>query len=677
MPQDDRLEVKKPGKRFKTASERAAFKLGYMRPEDLIHHFPRRHEDRAKWGDPLKTEPGSMITVRGKIINPKLTRWRGGCRFSIELHLHGTFQTLKLVWFGIPYLIKSLTAQRELIAYGKLTENKGIRLIQQPEFELITDGDETIHLNRITPIYPTTEGISQRQLRSTIFEIISKIDLPEKELHPVPEGFISRKQALLGIHFPDSFEQLEQARNRLVFDEWFQMQLLVAVRQKNIVQIIKPRSKHAQNLLEKFLTQLPFQPTKAQKKVCNEIDQDLAQPHPMNRLLQGDVGSGKTFVAIHALLRTLEQNQNGALLAPTQILAEQHALNLKKWLDPLNIRVELWTRTKQPDLESGLFKNNGVVFVGTHALIQEGVELPNLGMGVIDEQHKFGVMQRASFLQKGSHPDLLVMTATPIPRTLSLTLYGDLDVSILDEMPPGRGVLKTALRSEEQLPKIFEFIKKEFDAGRQAYVVYPLVEESDKLDVKSVQRAFEKLRHEFSGYRVEMLHGRMDADKKESIMSDFRDGKINLLAATTVIEVGVDVPNATIMLIENAERFGLAQLHQLRGRVGRGKHTSYCILIGKESQQESWQRLKVLEQTLDGFKIAEEDFNLRGPGDIFGTAQTGFPPLKIANVHRDFDLLAQARVHARNWLKSEPEKALQLSQEFSKTLMGSNAHVGN
>jgi ATP-dependent DNA helicase RecG len=412
---------------------------------------------------------------------------------------------------------------------------------------------------------------------------------------------------------------------------------------------------------------LPYAPTGAQLRVLGEIDRDLAGGPPMNRLLQGDVGAGKTLVAIYAMLKAVEAGEQAALMAPTQILAEQHALNLRRWFEPLGVRVELFTgntKGKKIDrLQGGeidLFhraapapKTAGSVVIGTHALLYDRYAADKLGLIVIDEQHKFGVLQRLALSRKGRNPDILVMTATPIPRTLGMTLYGDLDVSILDELPPGRQRIVTTCRSAKELDKFWDFLRRQVGEGRQAYVVYPLVEESDKIDAKSVKAEFERLKALLPGIRLGLLHGQLPPAEKERVMGGFRDGEIQVLLSTSVVEVGVDVPNATVMLIENAERFGLAQLHQLRGRIGRGAHLSYCVLVGEPRSLEGWRRLKIMEETGDGFRIAEEDFRIRGPGNIFGTEQSGLAPLRFAHLDTDFDLLVRARADAARLLEQD------------------------
>lgn len=631
--------------------------FGLQNERGLLFHFPRRYEDRTRWGDPLTSAEGEMVTFRGKIARAKFARWRGGkSSFEVLLQPEGRYEGVMLAWYNFPYLKNSLTEGKELIVHGKATLGKKNRKFIHPEFEVYhPDEDEQIHVNRLTPIYPLTEGVGQKALRRAIFLFLQQGEFSIPEIHPsVPQGLMGREQAVRQIHFPADDSRLEAARKRLVYDEIFLMQLVLAQRRHALARISKPRPKPVRNLVENFRAGLPFTMTDAQLRVCREIDADLAVPHPMNRLLQGDVGAGKTVVALHAVLRTLERGENAAFLAPTETLAEQQALNFSNYLEPLGIGVQLWTRSSKPE-DSPLLERHGRVYVGTHALIQEKVSLDNLGLGVIDEQHKFGVLQRAALRGKGKAPDLLFMTATPIPRTLCLTQYGDLDLSVLEGLPKGRTPVRTVLRKREQLPRVWDFIKKELGQKRQAYVVFPLVEESEKSDLKSVQKEFENLRKIFGPEQVRMLHGKMKSAEKSAVMRAFGRNEFGILAATSVIEVGIDVPNATVMVIENAERFGLAQLHQLRGRVGRGADLSYCVLISNESTKDSWRRLKIMEESTDGFRLAEEDFNIRGPGNILGTEQSGLPPLILADLVRDRDLLARAREDAKRRIEADPE----------------------
>ncbi|HEY8967149.1 MAG TPA: ATP-dependent DNA helicase RecG [Candidatus Methylacidiphilales bacterium] len=658
-------------------------KLGLRTRDDLLFHLPRRYEDRL---DPVSlaiAPEGEPITVAARIVRSKLNRWRGG-RAVFEaifqpLHPDDRTEALRALWFSAYYLVKSFLPDMEVLLYGKAKRDKNGKgwVMTHPEFEIMEhDGDESIHLNRIVPIYALTEGLPQRALRRILYRVVKETPIEIEDPHPFPKDLPPLREALPQAHFPDSWDAQVTARRRLVYDEFFVQQCILCRRRMSREKVFKQRAAAPSSqaattkpgveppLHAAFLANLPFAPTGAQKRAMEEIDRDLQLPTPMNRLLQGDVGAGKTLVAVHAMLRAVERGETAALMAPTEILAEQHYLNLKRWLDPLGISVGLHTGSKkkgdrspmdsEPMLRS-LFGSKGTITVGTHALIYDSFIADKLGLVVIDEQHKFGVMQRLALSKKGSNPDILVMTATPIPRTLAMSVYGDLDCSVLDELPPGRGKIVTACRGEADLPKVWKFIREETQAGRQAYVVYPLIDESDKVEAKAVQKEYERLKVELAPAVVGLLHGRLKPDEKEEVMEKFRRNEIQVLVSTPVIEVGVDVPNSTIMVIENAERFGLAQLHQLRGRIGRGGNKSYCVLVGQPKSEESWRRLKVMEQTTDGFKIAEEDLRIRGPGDILGTDQSGLPPLRFGDPLRDFEMLRQAKTDAENLLRADPQ----------------------
>jgi len=647
-------------------------KLGLLTHDDLLHFVPRRYEDRRHLKPVSEAEDGQAITVRGRVHAAKPGRW-GACKLEITVGpatLESTKDLVTARWYGFrPWGIKEGC---DLFLFGKVTKDKkGRWTMGNPEYEIAhEDAESYIHIDRIAPIYNLTEGLSQRVLRRLMFEATQRTAFSAPEFYPAPSRMISRQEAFRIIHFPDSWQNEEKARQRLAYDEFFVLQCVVAERRMNRVQVHRQRHDRAGDLAQRWMASLAFAPTNAQRRVMGEIDNDLSLGPPMNRLLQGDVGAGKTFLAIYAMLRAVEAGEQAALMAPTQILAEQHALNLRRWLEPLGIRVDLFTgntKNKKSDrLQGGeidlfnpkpVIKNVGSVVVGTHALLYDRYGADKLGLIVIDEQHKFGVLQRLALSRKGQNPDILVMTATPIPRTLGMTVYGDLDVSILDELPPGRTPIITQRRSSKDLDKFWAFLMKQLGEGRQAYVVYPLVEESEKVDAKSVKAEFERLKLLLPQARLGLLHGQLDAAEKERVMTAFRAGEIQVLLSTTVVEVGVDVPNATLMLIENAERFGLAQLHQLRGRIGRGKHASYCVLVGETKSVEGWRRLKIMEETTDGFRIAEEDFKIRGPGNIFGTEQSGLPPLRFASLESDYELLTMARNDAARFLKEDPTLA--------------------
>lgn len=664
-------------------------KLGLVTHDDLLHFVPHRYEDRRHLKPLAAAQEGDLLTVRGIIHSAKSSRWRGGRSvFEIMVGPKSVTQKNELVrgmWFNQSGRAKTHTEGRELFMYGKLTKSKsGTWVMMFPEIEMIVDdADSFVHVDRIAPIYGLTEGLTQMVMRRVMFEATQRMPFTAPEFYPAPKEMPTRQEAFRVIHFPESFPAEERARQRLAYDEFFVLQCVVALRRLSHVSTHRQRPKRAGDLVQRWLDSLPVKLTGAQQRVMREIDADLKQGPPMNRLLQGDVGAGKTFVAIYAMLRAVEAGEQAALMAPTQILAEQHALSLRRWFEPLGIRVDLFTgntKGKKTDrLQGGeldLFalkhgvsavaaavpsggptKPSGSVVIGTHALLYDRYASDKLGLIVIDEQHKFGVLQRLALSRKGQNPDILVMTATPIPRTLGMTVYGDLDVSILDELPPGRQPIVTKLRSVKELERFWAFLLQQIGKGRQAYVVYPLVEESEKVDAKSVKVEYERLQKLLPGVKMGLLHGQLDGAEKERVMTAFRAGEIHVLLSTSVIEVGVDVPNATVMLIENAERFGLAQLHQLRGRIGRGEHPSTCVLVGEPKSLDGWRRLQIMERTTDGFRIAEEDFKIRGPGNIFGTEQSGLPPLKFASLETDFDLLNTARVDAAQLIRDDPSLA--------------------
>ena len=647
-------------------------RLGIETAEDLLTHYPRRYEDRHQFPEFPREESDKPICLCGEVTKTQLRRF-GGWKKIFEATIqepnaNALSQPLVCRWFNLHYVQKMIATGQQLVVFGK-PRLRGKRIcMEHPEFEVIENDEEmSIHFRRITPIYPATEGLSQRLLRSIIHRLLSELsDEPLETLAPV--GLIpgERRQAIRTIHFPESWEARDAAREHLVLSEFFAMQLLIASRRAE--SSARPGVAHCGpgELLEKFLRALPFEMTAAQTKVIAEIRRNLAEKQPMNRLLQGDVGSGKTVVAIAAILLVVEAGFQAAFMAPTQILAEQHYAVLRRWLEPLGVRLSIRTAARQEESFLPLVAGdeNPNVIIGTHALLYDNVSFSNLGLVVIDEQHKFGVAQRARLTGREPAPDVLVMTATPIPRTLTMTVYGDLDVSIIDEMPRNRGKIVTAARDESKLGEVLGFLRKQLEAGRQAYIIYPLIDESEKLDVKAAAAEFELWRERLHPFRCELLHGRIPAPEKQEIMERFRRGETKALISTTVIEVGVDVPNAAVMLIENAERFGLAQLHQLRGRIGRGEHKSYCILLTVDQSAETAAKLAVLEKTINGFEVAEADWNLRGPGDLLGTAQSGLPALKIGNLIRDAHLMRQARTAAMSIFDTDPCLELPENQRF-------------
>ena len=624
--------------------ERAAqlARLGIFTIEDLLRHRPRRHEDRRHFRKISELAWNEAFTARGRIVALGLKRFHGGRGSVFEIILDDGTARLHCRWWNLPFMEKYFRTGDDVFVFGKLKETRP-RTMDHPETEVIEDGEEGfIHLNRIAPVYPLTEGLPQRWLRGLVWRALENHEQDINEPQPAPDlkFFPTHANALRMTHFPEELTDVEIARQRLALDEFVALQLQIQLRRKKFEASARALPCGGNNrLMKPFLATLGFKLTAAQTGALREIRTDLGGAQPMRRLLQGDVGSGKTAVAACAALMALESGFNVALMAPTEILAGQHFRNFSRWFEPLGLSVGMQTASKKT---SGPASQDARLVIGTHALLTAGFDLPKVGLVIVDEQHKFGVAQRETLVRKGHYPHLLVMTATPIPRTLGLTLYGDLDVSVIDELPGGRGAIKTFVRTTEKLPKVFEFIREKMAGGRQAYIVYPRVEATDK-DIKAVKQELENVRRALPGFQVGLLHGRIRPAEKERVMADFCANKIQALVATSLIEVGVDVPNATVMLIENAEHFGLAQLHQLRGRIGRGAHESYCILISDAPHAEAQARLKILEETQDGFKIAEADLRLRGPGELLGQQQSGLPGLRFGNLAEDLNLIRQAR----------------------------------
>ena len=663
-------------------------RLDIFTVEDLLLHKPRRYEDRRKFLPIRELKLNEPATVRGIIVAAGSKRFKKGTRAMFECvfddgtaRLHGRW------WQAQPWMADWFTVGREFLIYGKLEDVKKPRTFTHPETELVEPGDdEFVHVNRIVPVHPLTEGLTARVMRSLVWRALEKFEteiaepvwsrfqvessrvqeskgdtaaaLKPSTFNLQPSTLLpSRANAVRMIQFPGELTDVELARQRLALDEFVALQFQIQSRRKKFEAASKALPCGGDNrLMKPFLAQLGFKLTAAQTNVLREIRADLGGAHPMRRLLQGDVGSGKTAVAACSALMALESGFNVALMAPTEILAEQHFRNFSTWFAPLGVKVGLQTGSRKSGDDSGWKMEDdkrvgpsslqppASIFVGTHALFTAGFDLPKLGLVIIDEQHKFGVAQRETLVRKGNYPHLLVMTATPIPRTLGLTLYGDLHVSVIDEMPGGRGQIKTFARTTEKLPKVFDFIREKIVAGRQAYIVYPRVEVADTdKDIKAVTQEFANVQKALPAVKVGLLHGRIKPADKEKVMAGFRANKIQALVATSLIEVGVDVPNATVMLIENAEHFGLVQLHQLRGRIGRGAHESFCILISDAQNAEAQARLKILEETNDGFKIAEADLKLRGPGELLGQQQSGAMKLRFGDLAEDLHLIRQAR----------------------------------
>jgi ATP-dependent DNA helicase RecG len=660
-------------------------RLGIETVENLLMHFPRRHEDRTEFPKFPREESDVPICLCGEVVKTSLRRF-GGWKKIFEATLqesnpNALSEPLVCRWFNLHYVQKMIATGQRMVVFGK-PRLRGKRIcMDHPEFEVIENDEEiSIHFRRITPIYPATEGLSQRVLRSMIYRLLNELPPAYAGIETLaPRDLVKGKtrDAIRAIHFPDTWDARNASREHLVLTEFFTMQMVIASRRADASTRRGEKHCGAGGLLDRFLKSLPFELTSAQSKVITEIRHDLAASHPMNRLLQGDVGSGKTVVAIAAMLLAVECGYQAAFMAPTQILAEQHYDVLRRWLEPLHVRMALRTAARQE--ESGplpLFKNvedsaheEPQIVIGTHALLYDRVSFANLGLVVIDEQHKFGVAQRARLSAREPAPDVLVMTATPIPRTLTMTIYGDLNVSTIDEMPRNRGKIVTAVRDESKLGEVLAFLRTQLEAGRQLYVIYPLIDESEKLDAKAAAAEYELWRERLHPFRCDLLHGRIPPPEKQEIMERFRRGETNALISTTVLEVGVDVPNASLMLIEDAGRFGLAQLHQLRGRIGRGEHKSYCILLTSVQTTEPSVKLAVLERTSNGFEVAEADWELRGPGDLLGTAQSGLPALKIGNLKTDVHLMRRARVAAISIFERDPRLELPENQRFRRLIV--------
>ena len=762
--------------------------LGIKTVEDLLLHCPSRYEDRNRFRPIAELSLGEPVITRGKIVAMGIKWFRQREKSIFEIVLDDGTARLHCRWWNAPYMEKYFAKGDEVVAFGKPIGLKP-RTMDHPETEIITGDERSIHLHRITPIYPLTDGLQQRWLRSLLWrtlesfesKIVEPWDAPDEwlqggllspalssrggegeeprfspatgrnarknsgEVSPQGDGetqpatralklsgdqfgnfsgkaYPARAQAIRMLHFPEKETDPDIARRRLGLDEFVELQRQIRLRRRNFESKAQALPCPGDNrLIKPFLARLGFKLTEAQTKVLRELRQDMNGQHPMRRLLQGDVGAGKTVVAACPALMALESGYNVALMAPTEILAEQHYRNFGAWFGSLGIAIELQTGSRKtssalqapttirfkrgrvdgllsptlpPNREPNMRNTASspqpsprpsrsghreeretdvprapsartpiTLTVGTHALFSESFTLPNLGLVIIDEQHKFGVAQREELLRKGNYPHLLVMTATPIPRTLGLTIYGELDVSVISASPPGRGRLKTFVRTADKLPKVWAFVRDKLALGRQAYIVYPRVEESGPAaanslalapgrgrmagdGVKAVTKEFENLAKLLAPFKVGMVHGRLKSKEKDLVMSDFRANKTQVLLATSLIEVGVDVPNATIMLIENAEQFGLAQLHQLRGRIGRGAHESYCILVAGAKSKESQERLRVLEETSDGFRIAEADLQIRGAGDLLGQQQSGAPRFRFGDLKTDYDLIQLARTIA-------------------------------
>lgn len=651
-------------------------RLGIRTIRDVLYYFPRDYKDHTKIQKISKAKIGAKITIQGKVlgVHARMSRNR---KHIVEVFVEDGTGTIAATWFNQPFLIDKFHVEDTVFLHGKVGAYKYLQLLS-PEYEIVQNEDISEKEGSIIPIYPLTEHMSQTHFRKIVEEAVHHFTGHVEEIVPKElmkkNRLIPIQDALRDIHFPKTFEHLKHAKSKLIYDELFILEIAMALRRWSIKEETGISFKAGPNVDTHIRNLIPFTLTNAQERVIHEIKNDMRSSKPMNRLLQGDVGSGKTVVAIYAILTAIANGYQAAFMAPTEILAEQHFHTLKKYLTCSHVRIRLLTgeshaRYKKSDLEQ--IKTGQVdLVIGTHALIEETVQFRKLGLVVIDEQHKFGVVQRLKLKEKGSCPDVLIMTATPIPRTLSLTLFGDLDISVLDEIPPGRSPIKTLWILNGKEKNAYDLIRSEVAKGRQVFVVYPLVEESEVLHLKAAVTEAKRLQHDiFPNLRIGLLHGQMKSGEKDKIMTDFKEKRYDILVSTIIIEVGIDIPNATVMVIEHAERFGLAQLHQLRGRIGRGNDQSYCLLFGYPKTPISHERLKIMTRTCDGFKIAEMDFRLRGPGEFFGTRQHGLPELRISDLIRDFPILVQARKDAFEIISKDPHLASETHQKMRQKVL--------
>lgn len=637
---------------------------------DLLHHFPHRYEDRSHFLPIAQVRHGEAVTIAGTVVNIENQPTRSRLTIT-KVAIRDETGIAFLVFFGNRFIKSAFEklGPREIIAYGKASRRMGGGRVEltDVEWETIDSDADPIGVNRIVPIYPLTEGISQQRMRRLMWNAVDLYAYLAEEF--LPDELLTRlgmpdlHTTLREIHFPSTDQMRQSAQRRLTFAEFYCLQLILVARKRQAQKAAGVAFPIVDPVVAELRDVLPYQLTGAQGRVIGEIGEDMKLRRPMNRLIQGDVGSGKTVVAMAALLVAVRNGYQAAIMAPTEILAEQHYLNIHRTMEDLGIHVALLSGSmseKAKTLNAQAIAGGEVhIAVGTHALIQEGIEFHRLGLAVVDEQHRFGVLQRAALRQKGTSPDVLVMTATPIPRTLTLTVYGDLDVSIIDQLPPGRKPVRTHWKHGEERAAVYENVRGLLKQGRQAYVICPLVLESDKLQARAAtELALHLEHHVYPEFRIGLLHGQMKSAEKEEVMQRFRKAELDLLVSTTVIEVGVDVPNASIIVIEDADRFGLAQLHQLRGRVGRGDTQSYCLLIADPKTDDGVARMRIMTETSDGFQIAEEDLKLRGPGDFYGTRQSGMQDLPFVDIFRDVPILHSARAEAIATLEQDPKLAL-------------------
>lgn len=679
-PPKERLALQDPAHLLAPPQSRKKLsELALYTVRDVLHHYPRRYEDRRALPGVRFLEDGKKATLLVKVLAKELLRTPKKGMQLVQVKAQDAWGwRLTLVWFNQPWVLSQVQEGATLIVTGRVQRRGGVQLLVE-HFE--DEGTESLSTGRIVPIYPAKEGVGQAFLRRTVHRALElTLPLPDP-LAPYreAEGLLDYGEALRNIHFPEDEEALKGALLRLKFDEYLLLELKALLEAGGLVLGRSFRVEAA--WVEAFRKALPFPLTKAQERVMAEIAQDMQSPRQMARLLQGDVGSGKTVVAAFALYLAAQNGAQGALMAPTEILAKQHFQNLTRYLFPLGVRVELllgsMSAKEKEETLARLRSGEAQVAVGTHALIQEGVGFRDLGLAVVDEEHRFGVLQRRALLKMAQlPPDVLVMSATPIPRSLALTLYGDLEVSVLDEMPPGRIPVQTKVLPHRLRLQAYAFAREEVRKGHQVFVVAPAIEGSEELDLKAATALYEELKGLLPGVRMALLHGRMPTREKDQVMEAFRQGAFDLLVSTTVIEVGVDIPKATLIIVENAERFGLAQLHQLRGRVGRGGLPGYALLIAGEASQKTLKRLKVLEASTDGFYIAEMDLKLRGPGELRGTRQSGYPELKLGDLAEDTPIIERARALAKRILEEDPDLSLPQHQALKEELRARAERIG-
>ena len=657
-------------------------KIGLSTLEDVLFYFPRRYQDRSEILPISKIEPGTVATLCGTITSlDGRPGFRRGSVNIFKVSVVDETGRIGVVWFNQPYLRKYFNKGDRILLHGRIELYKDKLQIVSPEFELLDTEEGAPEIDKIAPIYTLPQGFSQKMYRKLVKGVLEK-NLPSvTEVLPFDirtrRKLLNIAKSLLNIHFPQSHDLERAAYERLSFEEFFLYQMPLVLRKLKRKEKQGIPFKVDEILLDKFVATLPFSLTEDQKVVLGEIKADMRLPRPMQRLLQGDVGSGKTIVAVLASLIAVNNGYQVAFMAPTEILANQHFEKLQEFFKALSpgkkIKTGLLTSSltekEKKDIHGKVKEGKIDILVGTHALIQEGVEFKRLGLIVIDEQHKFGVSQRALLPKKGVNPDILIMTATPIPRTLAITLYGDMDISFIRQLPKGRKKINTALYSLTERPTVYDFVKTQIRQGRQAYIVYPLIEENPRLALSSAKSMYKEFSQDvFKDFKVGLIHGKLDRHEQEEVMKQFRNGALDILVATTILEVGIDVPNVNVILIEHAERFGLSQLHQMRGRIGRGEHESFCFLLSEPQTEEAEARLKVLIAHTDGFRIAEEDLKIRGPGEFFGERQSGLTELKIANPLTQMHLLKSSREEVVRLLNNDPKLVARQNQELKKQL---------